>query len=613
MKRLILLLLLCFTAPATVSAETVTITGPSGVFSSNSFTSGRIRVWNPTGAATVAIGNNGMATSAVQSGPTISGNPAGNLGVPANGYLDLPFNLGVNSASKPPGTYTQGFTPTGMNVWRGNYVQLHTVTSSFTVTIILSPGAAWSMSPPDFRFGEVYFSNPAPFGKITVNADANAAGNRFWRTKTAAGVESSLTALTLTLGANLVVNTTTPATWTAGSWYQVIQMVGSTPTVIGETAIIKDGQGNFDLSIAATGLPVSGVVTVTGQLGLSGLGQIITAGGLTPYAFTFDGTATTRATQTWTPASQIAEGAAVTVQYRETASDEWQTVGSGTINKAPDGSFAESITASGEGDPEAPPLDAATFILDVVSFESSAKVVQLEIDGQTFTPSGSGVGGDPINGVKQTLQISLPGDPAQYAGKPYRWKVSGTLGGLAVNGMTLTDGTAPQIYFSDFESGFIASNQATIGNPVNDPGEVPDNPFDPEAPPADAAAQAMQDNYRSTRKAMEDALNPGSPLAPGDGPGDGEARAVNKALNTAGAGLASGVASSAGAVAGPGPAEFAAVSSSININLPVFGTRSIDLAGMDPWPGLIRALLLAWLCWLSTIAGIRIFRSAFAG
>lgn len=594
----------------------ITSVGTSGV--NHEFTGYTLRIMNPTGAAqTLYSQSNGnplyfpLVNAAYPYVQLLA--TGGPWTLPAGGQVDIPITVKIYKNNSTTGAWS--------TVGERAYQSFSIRNAAFTVyqipigidVTMSSTAGSWSASPSTGQIGSFYFSNPAPFAKITVNADANAVGSRYWRTKTAAGVEGSLSALTLALGANLVVNTTTPATWTAGSWYQVVQMVGSTPTVIGETAIIKDGQGNFDLSIAATGLPMSGVVTVTGQLGLSGLGQIMTAGGLTPYAFTFDGTATTRATQTWTPASQIAEGAAVTVQYRETASDEWQTVGSGTINKAPDGSFAESITAAGEGDPEAPPVDAATFILDIVSFESSSKVVQLEIDGQTFTPSGSGVGGDPINGLKQTLQISLPGDPAQYARKPYRWKVSGSLGGLAVNGMTLTDGVAPQIYFSDFESGFVASNQATIGEPVNDPGDVPDNPFDPEAPPVDAAAQAMQDNYRSTRKAVEDAMNPGAPKPYGDGPSDGEGKLVAGQLRSAGEGLGNQIDGLKNGVGGFTAGGSVGTSPTLSFVLAPMGTVTIDASRFDPWPGVIRVVLLAWLAWSTMVGGTKIFRSAFAG
>lgn len=539
--------------------------------------------------------------------------------VPPASYVDVPIAFYIMRNNQPAGTYSYTLSFTGGNLANSNYSLSYPLVINKVISITLGSGATTSPTPAILT--EVYISAPPPSGKITVNADANAAGPRYARIVYTNGGMSALAPFNLVEGVNVPVLTDNPASFNASETWQVVQMVGATPTVIGSVVIQKDSNGNFDLTVDAVGIPVSGTISAQGYVGLNGEGRIVIDGVPTdslPFAFT--GTAATVATKTFTPASLVAAGATATLEYRVAAPDEWKIVATAQVAKSQDGSFAVLLQARGEGDPEPPSSTAATFELDVMSFDPSAKLVQLEINGQLFTGTGSTVGGDPQKGLRSKVVIQLPGDPQLWAGMDFKWVMTGTINGQPYEKLTVAAGKAPDLYASDYtgDRGFLSSVSATLGAPTLDPAVPPTLTYNPAAAdPADpaqaAASKAKRDMYEATRKAMEDALNPGKPRAVGEGPSPREGEGVARATSNAGAGLDARIKSATSNLPAISAGGNYGLISSITFSLPPLGNVTMDLLDYEPWPSVIRMISLAFLSYWFAVSGLKVFKSAFAG
>lgn len=485
----------------------------------------------------------------------------------------------------------------------------------------------WNPTPIDIP--DIYLALPPASGKVYVYADANAAGSRQWRLKlfnNSLGQPSEPFDLPEG-GPTLIINSTTPNDFESGSWIQILQNVGSVPVVIGESAIIKDGFGNFSVDVTATGIPVMGKITVIGATGLTGDGRVTFTAPPGEYDLTafnsnflFDGSNNDMFTLDIDPASQIPAGTVVKVEFRQTGDGDgdWYQVGEAPVAKADDGSFHTIIQSQGEGD-DPDPLGAAVFELDAVSYDASSKVVQLEIDGVLYTPENGQLGGDPTAGLRKKIKVVMPGDATEWHSKAYRWVISGSVDGVPVTQQTIASGVSPFLMADFTEPGFVAQSSATVGTPRNPDPDLPDNPFDPDATPPTDPDEAQSFNnksemYQAMRKAIEDAqagvtANVSGGAGPDGKEGEGAAAGFGEAMKGLGEG-AKGI----GEMLGLGPVgTFGGIQGTYTIYLPVFGAAVLNLQAFQPFPGIIRLILTGWLAWVTSIAGVRIVRGAFGG
>jgi hypothetical protein len=499
----------------------------------------------------------------------------------------------------------------------------HTITGNLFVTVggvaktipvSLVANLRWqdqpkSWVPNPFHLPDYHLANPPASAKITINADANAAGSRTWQL----GANGIPATVTLVQGANVVLNTTSPGDYADGT--SVIVKQGS--TIIGTGSIAKDSFGNFDTQVTATGQPVSGIIRVVAGPEYAGPGRIKVAGSIDHY-FTFDSGPMGEVTSyTFNPAL-YAEAAPIAVEFQKPNAD-WATAGTGAIQKDAGGSVDVAIVCYGETPEDYLPTDAV-FKLDLASYEPSTVTVALQLGNTLFSPLPVSATGHESKGGRSAHIVKLDNTNGGFNGQSYLWVVNGNIDDVPVTKRVVAQGQTPEGHMGEngVPSGFFQEDVASIGTQQAE--GISANDYDPATPPApDATPEeiakhaAKKDDYEAGNKAIRDAMNDDGGVQtaalPDDSAGKTLGTAVGKAaVGAFGAGADSGNAMGTGMPVG----GTYGTQSTLTITFPVVGSVTIDAANFGNTAAICRTILLMGLCWQYYKVGMQILRDSTA-
>jgi hypothetical protein len=605
--RKFLLLYLFLALVTVVGGADLNYTGPNYVAGTYSSTPGYFRMANNS-----ALDVTMTAVTGLTSGRLTAALPTTNWVVPAYTTVDVPVTVTWTQAS------TDGGNITGANIG-GSPNQLiarNVATSanygggyySRTVAYVLSGTTARNCSSTGVLFGSATIATGGPFGRITVNANAAAAGSR---TMTIGG--GTATSITLVSGANLVLNSTTPASYADGSAVLIKQ--GS--ATIGSGTIVKDASGNFNLAITATGIATQGTLTVTWPAYLNGQTMQIQEGVGTPYNVTLNGASYVGS---YVPHSALANGTTIVGRING------KVVGSGVVVYNPE-NWAINMVLQGSTD-LTQNANEALFVLDLASYNTSPLVLTLEVDGVSY--SVGNVVGDVNNGVRTQQLYRIANPTGLLNGKKYAWKITGVDGSNIYQAVTIASGITPAKITSDGASyaasyGFRVDNSGTING--NAPNPQAANTYDPSAPPVSppgsspevVAAEVKRvadkkDSYEAVNKAVGDAVNKsnvGDAAAPGVGQGT-----AGGALAASSSKVAMGAVEAA--ISGIGASQYVPVGtwsgvSALAITLPGAGTIHLDSTDYGIAPAVLRAVVLMGLLWMYYKMILIMFRQSMAG
>ncbi len=566
----------------------------------------KVRVHNPTGASSMTLTSQNNPT--FPSGYRVSWGFADstNRVVPAGGFVDFPVGGGV-SATTLNGTYTWGHGNLPLCQLRqvggaGTIYTCTVIAKNYTIT--QAPGSAVTVGGSNLIVAELYVSPPPPSAKITINADAAAAGARTWQIGNATPSN-----VTLVQGANVVLQNSTPANYADGAVVTVKQS-GST---IGTGTIAKDSNGNFNLQIAATGIPTQGKLTISWPAEFNGKALVIKetgqpdtnipAGTVSPYV------------SDYLPASLVANGTVYKV-YQAT-----NLAGSGTVVYGTNGSWAVNIVLQGKGDSPPGPKEAL-FTLDLAAYNGQPVSLTLLVDGVAY--SVATILGDPVKGVRTVQSYRLDNTAGNLSGKSYSWQITGTVGEDVYSNSTIAGGITPQKTVGGDPPvenvSFRVDNSGIISGDVPNPST---NPYNPDAPPvhdpgatpeeiaqAEKRVEEKRDDYEATNKAVGDALNQ-STVSDAKMPNSGQGMEGAK-LGATAAGEAKGITDGAGSSAGEAqkPVGDWTGTSDLTVSLSGLGTFTLSAGDYGSAPGVIRAIALMALLWMYYKFCISIFRGS---
>jgi len=578
---------------ANPSASAITVSQPSSFPSSGQMSitgygdgNHKVRVWAPT-FSTVTI--------------------------PAGGTLVKSLNLaGGNDVGNNVSTFSAVQTWSGSLSLTVNGSAVLKSLQPFTFRIKAVGTADNSITPAGPRdLGTVYLSTPPALAKITINADAAAAGARQYKVGTGSPVD-----VTLTEGANVVVNNSNPGLFADGATVLVLQ----TGTTIGTGTIVKDSFGNFDLTVNATGIPAPGVLTITWPALFNGQAATLTEGFEAPQNITLSGASYV---QNYNPGTTVANGTIFVVKVNGTP------VGTGVVvyGSGSGGGWVVNIVLQG-GEDLNPGVDEALFVLDLAAYNNASVILNLVVDGVEY--SVATVAGDAAKGIRSIRSYRLSNTSGALNGKPYAWKITGVDGPNIYQGVTIAAGITPStvqldVGAVDSSKSFRVDNSATING--NAPDGPPANTYDPAAPPVhDPGATPEQiaaentrvaekkDNYEAVNKAVSDAVN-GSTVANAAMPGTGEGTAGGQ-LGAAASNRAKGAVEAA--LDASGLSQYVPVgtwsgTSALEIGLPGAGTIYLDATDYGIAPAVIRAVILMGLLWVYWKMCIIMLRNSVAG
>lgn len=573
-----------------------------------------INVVNPTGSAvTVTYPGTGQKIQTIQTWPGRVTQPyssAGSFVVPANSAYQ--FQMAINfTGGTAPGNWTGGPYVGITDQWAVNFT-VSGVSRPWTATKSATYHArsgAVSLTPVPVVLGDFYAVDPPPSGRVTVAFDSLAAG------VVSHGFSGSLASGTFAAGSHVLFTTALPATISNGAVYEVKKY----GVLIGSGTVVKDGFGNFDLAFNAVGLPPAGILNVLGSVELIGSGSVKIEGE-TDQVMEFTEADAVDFTRTYTDGTEVADGSAVTVYIDRAAGAPSNLppqipVGRGRIVHNPDHSWTCNIYCRPGGADAGP--GEVKFELDISSYCPGALNIVLLIDGVPFQADHTLVGGNQVTGQTTKVTAILPNETGALNDKTYEWQISGTVDGAPVAGKAVAAGRTPPETFTlvgdigDPQRSFVMSDAATVGT-ARPSSDVAENDYDPEEPPPPGETpeeaekrEQKKDDYESTRKAVEDALNASGKdtTAPPSGEAGATAgRAVGDSISGASrfGDLAKeskqqGVVNWAGA-------------NTLNISLPGLGTLELDASNYGSGATVLRVLglmALLFFYWKFSLAVAR--------
>lgn len=609
---LIVALVMAAVRKATAAGEDYTLAGPA--YMPTIHRGFMLNVVNPTASpVVVTYPGSFQKTQVIQTWPgrvTQPYNSAGSFTVPANGTYQFEFMLNFTGGTAP-GNWTGGpyagiTDEFALTFTVGGVAKPWSINKSATYH---ARAGAVSLTPYPVPLGDFYAAAPPPLGKITVIADGAAAGSR--QIKIGSAAETNVT---LVAGSNVVLNSSNPASYADGS----VVLVKQFGVTIGTGTIAKDSFGNFDSSINATGVPASGLLTVSWPALFNGETGILSESGAADVSFSMPSSGTY--TGNYTPASVVPNGTLFTVKVNSTE------VGSGVVVYNPDGSWVVNIVCQGETDKEINDNEGL-FVLDLAAFNSNPLALVLVVDGVEY--SVGTITGNSSTGLRTVKTMRLPNPEGLLNGRKYSWRITGVDGSNIYQGVTIAGGITPSVVATDgvltpASYGFRVDNSGTIsGDSANPP---PANDYDPADPPVhdpgatpeeiaaeNKRVEEKRDNYEAMNKAVSDAVNSSTvPNAtmPGTGQGQEGGALGDAAAKAATAGI-DGAADAAGLSASI-PVGTWSGTSALSITLPGAGTVTLNAADYGIAPAVFRAVILMGLLWVYVKVAIQVFRGSMA-